>query len=117
MNICESFGSRSPELGSKRFGYTFFFYATFDFLNCLVRKKQPPPFAEWWKFGRALLKHIGLQTLVALSPDYESETHQYVNLYINHLHRLPVYLSIETNVTKAYFINVMTQMCHTIKEI
>lgn len=35
-------------------------------------RKNRHPFAEWWKFGRALLKHIGLQTLVALSPDYES---------------------------------------------
>lgn len=35
-------------------------------------KKTEMPFFEWWRFGRALLKHIGLQTLVALSPDYES---------------------------------------------
>jgi len=35
-------------------------------------KKTEKPFSEWWKFGRAFLKHIGLQTLVALSPDYES---------------------------------------------
>lgn len=35
-------------------------------------KKTEKPFSEWWRFGRALLKHIGLQTLVALSPDYES---------------------------------------------
>ncbi|CNI99718.1 ATP-dependent DNA helicase Rep [Yersinia intermedia] len=35
-------------------------------------KKTEMPFSEWWRFGRALLKHIGLQTLVALSPDYES---------------------------------------------
>jgi len=35
-------------------------------------KKTETPFSEWWRFGRALLKHIGLQTLVALSPDYES---------------------------------------------
>jgi len=35
-------------------------------------KKTDTPFSEWWKFGRALLKHLGLQTLVALSPDYES---------------------------------------------
>lgn len=35
-------------------------------------KKTEKPFSEWWRFGRAFLKHIGLQTLVALSPDYES---------------------------------------------
>ncbi|EMB9617490.1 ATP-dependent helicase [Kluyvera sp. STS39-E] len=35
-------------------------------------KKTETPFSEWWRFVRALLKHIGLQTLVALSPDYES---------------------------------------------
>lgn len=35
-------------------------------------KKTEMPFFEWWRFARALLKHIGLQTLVALSPDYES---------------------------------------------
>lgn len=35
-------------------------------------KKTETPFSEWWRFSCALLKHIGLQTLVALSPDYES---------------------------------------------
>lgn len=35
-------------------------------------KKTEAPFSQWWRFVRALLKHIGLQTLVALSPDYES---------------------------------------------
>ncbi|EPO5348787.1 UvrD-helicase domain-containing protein [Klebsiella michiganensis] len=35
-------------------------------------KKTETPFSQWWRFVRALLKHIGLQTLVALSPDYES---------------------------------------------
>lgn len=34
-------------------------------------KKTEAPFSQWWRFVRALLKHIGLQTLVALSPDYE----------------------------------------------
>ena len=36
------------------------------------QKKRTLPFSEWWTFSRAFLKHIGLQTLVALSPDYES---------------------------------------------
>ncbi|MDN4626584.1 UvrD-helicase domain-containing protein [Erwinia sp. PsM31] len=35
-------------------------------------KKTDTPFSEWWKFGRAFLKHVGFQTLVALSSDYES---------------------------------------------
>ena len=39
-------------------------------------KKTEKPFSEWWRFGRAFLKHIGLQTLVALSPDYESHERQ-----------------------------------------
>ncbi|WAT07373.1 UvrD-helicase domain-containing protein [Rouxiella badensis] len=30
------------------------------------------PFSGWWEFVRAFLKHIGFETLVALSPDYES---------------------------------------------
>ncbi|QUT15077.1 UvrD-helicase domain-containing protein [Rahnella inusitata] len=30
------------------------------------------PFSGWWDFVRAFLKHIGFETLVALSPDYES---------------------------------------------
>lgn len=35
-------------------------------------KKTDTPFSEWWTFGRAFLKHVGFQTIVALSPDYES---------------------------------------------
>ena len=30
------------------------------------------PFSCWWKFVKAFLKHIGSDTIVALSPDYES---------------------------------------------
>ena len=30
------------------------------------------PFSGWWEFVRAFLKQISLETLVALSPDYES---------------------------------------------
>ncbi|RUR31162.1 UvrD-helicase domain-containing protein [Vreelandella nanhaiensis] len=30
------------------------------------------PFSDWWEFVRAFLKQISLETLVALSPDYES---------------------------------------------
>ncbi|WP_240844275.1 UvrD-helicase domain-containing protein [Klebsiella michiganensis] len=36
-------------------------------------KKTDAPFSEWWTFGRAFLNHVGLQTIVALSPDYESQ--------------------------------------------
>ncbi|HCM9642563.1 TPA: ATP-dependent helicase [Enterobacter hormaechei subsp. xiangfangensis] len=35
-------------------------------------KKTDNPFSEWWTFSRSFLKHIGLQMLVALSPEYES---------------------------------------------
>ena len=38
-----------------------------------VAKKTDAPFSEWWTFGRAFLNHVGLQTIVALSPDYESQ--------------------------------------------
>nr|WP_176607638.1 ATP-dependent helicase [Pseudomonas aeruginosa] len=31
------------------------------------------PFSGWWEFVRAFLKQISLETLVALSPDYESQ--------------------------------------------
>lgn len=30
------------------------------------------PFSGWWEFVRAFLKKIGIETLVSLSPDYES---------------------------------------------
>ncbi|WP_413507790.1 UvrD-helicase domain-containing protein [Serratia proteamaculans] len=30
------------------------------------------PFSGWWTFVKSFLKHIGSETLVALSPDYES---------------------------------------------
>lgn len=30
------------------------------------------PFAGWWTFVRAFLKHVSVETVVALSPDYES---------------------------------------------
>src|SRR5690606_13138012 len=30
------------------------------------------PFAGWWEFVRAFLKQVRIETLVSLSPDYES---------------------------------------------
>lgn len=30
------------------------------------------PFSEWWGFAKAFLKQVGVETIVALSPDYES---------------------------------------------
>ncbi|MGK4441437.1 UvrD-helicase domain-containing protein [Yersinia proxima] len=35
-------------------------------------RKTGSPFSDWWTFVRVFLKHIGLATIVALSPDYES---------------------------------------------
>ncbi|MBY6254890.1 ATP-dependent helicase [Phytobacter diazotrophicus] len=36
-------------------------------------RKTDSPFSGMWVFVGAFLKHIGMQTLVALSPDYESQ--------------------------------------------
>ena len=37
-------------------------------------KSLEKPFSGWWESVRAFLKKVGLETLVALSPDYESHT-------------------------------------------
>jgi superfamily I DNA/RNA helicase len=37
-----------------------------------IADQSTPPFSGWWEFVRAFLNQIGIGTLVALSPDYES---------------------------------------------
>lgn len=37
-----------------------------------IAEQVAEPFSGWWEFVRAFLKQIGIETLVSLSPDYES---------------------------------------------
>lgn len=58
------------------------------------------PFSGWWEFVRAFLKQISLETLVALSPDYES--HERLKEVVrNTKARIEELLELEPNLPKA----------------
>jgi superfamily I DNA/RNA helicase len=51
-----------------------------EFQRFIVKERQSvallesigDPYKDWWKFAEAFLRHIGIEVLTALSPDYES---------------------------------------------
>ncbi|MCI5222081.1 MAG: ATP-dependent helicase [Candidatus Electrothrix sp. AR4] len=58
------------------------------------------PFAEWWEQVRSFLNKIGIETIVALSPDYESHTR--LKEVVNDTKaRIEELLRIEPNLPKA----------------
>nr|WP_275298195.1 ATP-dependent helicase [Halomonas campisalis] len=58
------------------------------------------PFSGWWEFFRAFLKQISLETLVALSPDYE--THDRLNEVVRSTKaRINELLKTESDLPKA----------------
>jgi hypothetical protein len=58
------------------------------------------PFAGWWEFVRAFLKKISVETLVALSPDYESHE-RLKELVRNTKVRIEELLNLEPDLPKA----------------
>lgn len=58
------------------------------------------PFAGWWESVRAFLKQVGLETLVALSPDYESHD-RLKEVFRDTKARIEELLKIEPNLPKA----------------
>ena len=58
------------------------------------------PFAGWWESVRAFLKQVGLETLVALSPDYESHD-RLKEVFRDTKARIEELLKIEPNFPKA----------------
>ncbi|RKQ38998.1 UvrD-helicase domain-containing protein [Enterobacter sp. R1(2018)] len=58
------------------------------------------PFSCWWKFVKAFLKHIGSDTIVALSPDYESHK-RLQEVFRDTKARIEELLKIESDLPKA----------------
>ncbi len=58
------------------------------------------PFSCWWKFVKAFLKHIDSDTIVALSPDYESHK-RLQEVFRDTKARIEELLKIESNLPQA----------------
>lgn len=58
------------------------------------------PYADWWGFVRGFLNHVGRETLVALSPDYES-MERLREVILSTKQRIEELLTVEPDLLKA----------------